>query len=284
MKIPCLYFDQPDGMESAELHVFCDASIVAYAAVAYLRARTSEGFSSRLVASKTRVAPLEKTTIPRLELLGAVLATFLADYIVNALQKPNIATYLWTDSLITLHWIRGDIYKWKTFVRNRVETIRKSSSIRWWRFCPGEENPADLGSRGTTASELTHKTIWIHGPPWLRKDCLNWPKMDPNMFSPSVNEIEEEKKELPITTTIVVDESSHIDAAKFSSFKKMVRVTSWILRYVFNLKTSFENRRLDQELSLEEIVNAETFWIKKVQEERFSAELAELRKGNVSKT
>jgi len=105
------------------------------------------------------------------------------------------------------------------------------------------------------------------------------------MFSPSVIEIEEEKKELPVTTTIVVDESSHIDAAQFSSVKKLIRVTGWILRYVSNLKRALENRKMDQELSLEEVVNAETFWIKKIQEERFPAELAELCKGNnVSKT
>ena len=59
---------------------FCDASLQAYAAVVYLMIRRESLCHSCLVASKTRVAPLQGQTIPRLKLISALLlAKLLSD-------------------------------------------------------------------------------------------------------------------------------------------------------------------------------------------------------------
>ena len=56
-------------VETVTLHTFTDASRDAYAAVTYVRYQYKGGaVSTSLVASKTRVAPLSATSIPRLEL------------------------------------------------------------------------------------------------------------------------------------------------------------------------------------------------------------------------
>ena len=53
-----------------ELHGFSDASKIAYAAVIYMRSLYESGnVEVKLVASKSKVAPLKGQTIPRLELL-----------------------------------------------------------------------------------------------------------------------------------------------------------------------------------------------------------------------
>ena len=52
---------------------FCDASFKAYVAVVYLLIETPLGRHVRITASKTRVSPLKTLTIPRLELLVALL-------------------------------------------------------------------------------------------------------------------------------------------------------------------------------------------------------------------
>lgn len=68
----------------SELHVFSDASETAYAAVVYVKTTTVDGnIFIRLVQSKTKVAPLKKLTIPRLELCGAHIASKLAEVVVN---------------------------------------------------------------------------------------------------------------------------------------------------------------------------------------------------------
>ena len=71
---------------STELHGFSDASSYAYAAVVYLRVELESSVKSVLVALKTRVVLLSGQTIPRLELLGAVILARLVKHVVGALS------------------------------------------------------------------------------------------------------------------------------------------------------------------------------------------------------
>lgn len=65
---------QSQNSHKLKLHVSCDASERAYSAVAYLQGETRDGeMTVSLVASKSRVAPLKRMTLPRLELMGALI-------------------------------------------------------------------------------------------------------------------------------------------------------------------------------------------------------------------
>ena len=68
------------------LQGFCDASCRAYAAVVYLRIETLNGIHVRFVAAKTHVAPISGQTIPRLELLAALLLARLITNVFKALE------------------------------------------------------------------------------------------------------------------------------------------------------------------------------------------------------
>jgi len=60
-------------------HVFTDASQEAYAAVMFQRNIYDDGsLSVSFIASKSKVAPLNAQSIPRLELLGAILGLHLS--------------------------------------------------------------------------------------------------------------------------------------------------------------------------------------------------------------
>lgn len=134
---------------------FCDASIKAYVGVVYLLLEKSTGYSVKFVAAKTRVAPLQQQTIPRLELLSALLLARLLSTITESLESELTLSspYCFTDSMVSLCWIKGRDKTWKTFVQNRVAEIRKLVPPDCWRHCPGTENPADIPSRGTTLLE-----------------------------------------------------------------------------------------------------------------------------------
>ena len=68
--------------EVVQLHHFCDASEMGYGAVTYLRLKDIHGrVSSCLLLAKAKLAPLKKTTIPRLELAAGVLFVKLNDMI-----------------------------------------------------------------------------------------------------------------------------------------------------------------------------------------------------------
>lgn len=68
----CYYAHSEMAIKSQQIHGFCDASEKAYAAVVYLRTEYEDRHvHTNIISAKTRVAPLKKQSIPRLELLGA---------------------------------------------------------------------------------------------------------------------------------------------------------------------------------------------------------------------
>ncbi|XP_044184810.1 uncharacterized protein LOC122964955 [Acropora millepora] len=168
LKVKCIPIERryvsnsEENVISLQIHGFGDSSEVACAAVVYLRIETSEGAYTQLVMSKTRVAPLAKQTIPRLELLAALILSRLIDRVRVALL-PVIKVdevYCWTDSMTTLHWIKGVERNYKQFGENRVREIRQNVPPESWGHCPGIENPADLPSRGMKAEALKQSEIW----------------------------------------------------------------------------------------------------------------------------
>jgi len=157
-----------------ELHTFCDASQDAYAAVVYLRATDQDGrVSVQLLMSKSRLAPLKRPTIPRMELLACVIGARLSCFAMDALNMCNVSSFLWSDSTTALSWIKGND-EWGTFVGNRVKEICSLTKPEDWRHVPGTSNPADLPSRGCSPVQLL-ESRWWDGPPWLYKQSKDWP-------------------------------------------------------------------------------------------------------------
>lgn len=138
----------PD-VSSWELHGFADASHRAYAAAIYLRVRVATGaYRTTLLIAKSKVAPVKKLSIPRLELCAAVLLTRLFETVLHALHKPLIATYGWSDSTIVLAWLQQHPSSWQVFVANRVSEIQTRAPYLKWNHVSSADNPADCASRG----------------------------------------------------------------------------------------------------------------------------------------
>ncbi|GFX07372.1 integrase catalytic domain-containing protein [Trichonephila clavipes] len=91
INIPRYYFKNflPSNATTIQLHCFSDASKKAYGTVAYLRIELNDGsIISSFVASKGQVAPLKTLSIPKLELMGALLSARLSGKIATALTLP----------------------------------------------------------------------------------------------------------------------------------------------------------------------------------------------------
>lgn len=107
-----------------EIHGFSDASQTAMAAAIYVRVpETSDKFLTRLVCAKTRIAPIKRLSIPRLELTAALLLARLVITTIRAMDLPDAQVMCWTDSSVTLTWINAHPGRWKDFVHNRVSVI-----------------------------------------------------------------------------------------------------------------------------------------------------------------
>ncbi|XP_023316203.1 uncharacterized protein LOC106652657 [Trichogramma pretiosum] len=152
---------------SAQLHMFVDASKYAYAAALFIRIPTSQGDANvHLIQAKARVAPTKKVSIPRMEILAATLGARLMSTARKTLELLQAQEFFWSDSTTTLSWITRNKQR-SRLILNRVQEIRELTDVAAWRHVPGELNPADLPSRGCSVSQLV-ESQWWNGPAWLK--------------------------------------------------------------------------------------------------------------------
>ena len=100
----------------------------------YLKLEGDTLTTVKLIAAKTRVSPLGKIMIPRLELLSALLLSKLIVNVRVALESeisldPAIC---YTDSQVSLYCIQGSHQEWKQFVENHVRSIRALVPPKYW--------------------------------------------------------------------------------------------------------------------------------------------------------
>ena len=203
-----------------EVHIFCDASEEAYAAVAYAKAFGCE--RANLMLAKTRVKPIKETTIPRLELQGASLAAEMLQLLTRqvGLQK----TIMWTDSMIVYGWIHSESSKYKVFVGNRIRTIQKTTDPGSWNWVPSSQNPADIPSRGIWPLNEKQKELWLHGPEFIVSGA--YPPQPDHSSSPH-----EELKRTVVQTVAMVPAVPVVDVTRFSNVNRLLNAVCYVFRF-----------------------------------------------------
>ena len=226
------------------------------------------------VTSKTRVAPIQLQTIPRLELLSALLLARLLTAAMESLQ-PVLSLHTprcFTDSQVVLYWIRGVDKGWKLFVQNRVNEIRKLIPSTQWSHCSGKTNPADLPSRGLTSLELSVSCLWREGPEWLRSDEPNAEEDKEESSMPGECE-KELKAGSRIAHNLLASEhptgiGSVMNCGDFSSMLHLRRVTAYVLRAIRvfkSLKECNSTSSCQTPLTMQDLTEAENLWIAQAQ-------------------
>ena len=251
-----------------EIHGFSDASKEALAAVAYVRIVESDNsVSTSLLISKTKVAPLKPTPIARLELSAALLLARLVNRCEKTLGLSQATLHLWTDSSVTLAWVRGEAAQWKEYVGNRVATIQDLVSRAQWRHVPGQENPDDAASRGLSPQQLSEHKLWWEGPEWLKRPSTDWPN-----YIPELSEDVNLEARLPAVHLATAVEKPWDLVERYSSLDKLLRVTARVFRAV-NLFRRKREVGSSLVLTPEELEKALLFWVKQIQKVYFKQEI-----------
>ena len=253
--------------DTATLHIFADASPQVYGAVAYL----VQGTQSTILMSKARAAPLKQHTLPRLELMAAVLGARLYVFISTSISITD--TFFWSDSQIVLSWITSK-KTLKPFVSNRINEIRSISTE--WRYC---HNPADLLTRGISFDQFNSSTQWRHGPTWLSLPSKwpTWPHAEILIVQADADE--EVGTPAAITTEPPSVGLHHlIDLTRFRKLSKLLSVTAYLYRFIHNTRQSSSSQRTGP-LTVSELTRANLKWIQDIQNSVFFKEMANIQSG-----
>ncbi|GFX51379.1 integrase catalytic domain-containing protein [Trichonephila clavipes] len=284
LRIPRLVLDSTNDEVSdlIEIHIFCDASKLAYGAAAYVKVRKQNEVLVNLITSKTRVAPLKAVTLPRLELLGALVADRLSSRVQEIVRKKKeCKVFHWTDSKIVLFWIKGSSKRWKQFVANRVLEISKLTDPDSWFHCSGQDNPSDFLSRGLSVDTLISNNKWWTGPAFLRTDEL------PKTVSecPELNEVDylpelkskDSKEHTVLTLNFNQTFFDHL-LSRSNRFLTIVRVLSFLYRFLFNIRNP-TNKKTGP-LTSDKMEEAEIYLMKQVQLSSFYKEIRAMQNGD----
>lgn len=272
LKIP-RWYGYSSKVEAVDLHVFTDASKEAYAATVYIRFYDVDNnrIMVRLVAAKSRVAPLKYVSIPRLELMGAVIGARLAETVKTSLKIPIRKITFWTDSTCVLAWIQSDHRKYRPYVAARIGEILETTSSSDWRYVPTNKNVADEATR-MKVIHPTSECAWYNGPEFLYAEEFEWPQK-------KLTEIETEEMMLQYVVSVNIHHAEVL-VDKFSSWSKLCRVQAYVLRFIDNLKSRVKGNLCSAgHLSSDELRRAENTLYRQAQEESYSEEIACLESG-----
>lgn len=206
-----------------ELHTFVDASEEAYAACVYARGMSASGqIVCSLVMAKTRVAPVRATTIPRMELLAAVLGSRLVTTVTKATSMKIGRRILWSDSLDVLCWVRSSHRRYAAFVGARIDEILNETAEEEWRWVNTNSNVADDATRMSSPHDNPR---WYRGPEFLYLDESQWPVLQQKLGPP--------KEELLPMLTIERKCLGLIpDIERFSKWCRLRNATAYAIRFM----------------------------------------------------
>ena len=164
------------------------------------------------------------------------------------------------------------------FITNRVQTIKDLLPKATWGNSPTNDNPADLLTRGLSATQLCSSVLWKQGPPWLTCES-KWATWSSTELSPTLTlaisseEINHNAPERDSIPTEHPQPGIHriIDIEMYSKLNHLLRVTAYVLRFIALLRKDKSDTSTAKELNL-----AERIWTHSCQSTTFPEEIENL--------
>ena len=273
------------NFDVVELHGFGDASKLGYCACVYMVSRNSTMSISRLVVCKTRVAPLKEMSIPRLELTAAFLLARVMAMVIKFHDPLDFHKRVYySDSTVTLQWIKSDHKLYVPYVGNRTRDVNLLSSPDEWKYVKTDQNPADLGSRGCDADQLVNNKLYAEGPGFLVTGRVDFDI--PDLSVPTPEALVERRK----MVNVVIDQTSSVEKilphrkngkarklTDYSNINTVFNITGYLYQFIYmKLGADRFAKWLGYATSCEDGSFkwiAEERWIREVQQEYYEDEI-----------
>ncbi|CAD5213153.1 unnamed protein product [Bursaphelenchus okinawaensis] len=211
------------------LAVFCDASNYGYGIACYL---TGEKLMPNLIFAKAKLFPSSTKkptlTIPRKELTAIELAGRVAKFVSTEIDQIKDIVIM-SDSQVALQQLLKTEDN-SIYVRNRLMKIKQYRETMEFRFVTGDQNPADLSSRGTTLSQLKNSDLWWHGPQFLQYPKEHWPK------DIVINKLPSSKPTESTTLQIATTKIEQHLVERDLPWQKMVTTVKTIFRFIKKIR------------------------------------------------
>ena len=159
------------------LIICTDGSEDAMCATAHIRWKFEDGSVHVLLwAAKSRVTPLVKLTIPRIEMSASVLGVRLS----KAVQESSIWEFEEIvhiiDASCVLATLKNNTTALGEWWGNRIQECLNSTDISQWWHIRSKLNIADLGTRtNATVVDINEQSEWQNGPAWMYLPRKDWP-------------------------------------------------------------------------------------------------------------
>ena len=277
----------------SEIHSFSDASKDGIGVATYLRQVDESGqVSLAFLYGQAKLTPTHPTTIPRLELCGAVLSALSVKKLSKELSIPIHEVVFYTDSKVVLGYIQNDSRRFYVYVANRVQIIRSVSDPSQWRYIDTALNPADLATRGVPAEHLKNSK-WLVGPEFLRQPLPDFPH---HFHEISLILQDPEVRSQVVTCIAEVSKIPGLGSERFSRFSSFTSLRRALANLIVKVKehratnggcapaiqnesgndtsqTRTDRKERPRPPSLAEMTQAETIMIKTVQNECLKKEI-----------
>ena len=211
--------------------------------------------------AKTRLAPLKRITIVRLEMNAALLAIKRMKVFIGRESRLEFQKcYFIVDSEIVRAMIQKESYGLKTFTGVRIGEIQETTDPRDWYWIDGHENIADVLTRGKRSSAISQDSIWHTAPSFLQQHEQEWPIKSSYCGENLPEQIIVHHQQAEVKKPRKI--SDVIDANHFSRYRKLINVTA-------RLSVTFKTRSFTaifKQPGIDDVKAAEVLWIKDAQQ------------------
>ena len=232
-----------DAVGQPTLIVCNDGSEDAMCATAHVRWEVKTGeFCCFLFAAKTRVTPLRKESIPRIEMQSCVMGSRLTKTIQTYSGLDFQETVQVVDSMCTLAVLQNETAPLREWMANRSNEILSVVDVKNIYHVRSKLNISDLATRtNATVEDISTGSDWQDGPAWMKLPRNEWP-LTQDTGGALVPEEETQKAALVAATSSQTHSYINIERFRGRSYVLLVRTIALLfqIRHSRSFKAAFE--------------------------------------------